>query len=227
MSSGKKDYNSDGVEVKHWDWKDAAWEAERIKLSAGKLSVVCSSLGAHLLSVQYPSASGAAEELTLNIDAETCSPSQYLERNTAYYGATVGRYANRIAKGMFVLNGERFELARNNGPNCLHGGVVGFDKRSWAVELLLPSCGDEDFEKGAKCVGVKFMLVSADMEEGFPGKMEVEVKYIVTDKDELHMVYRAKTDKDTVVNLSNHTYWNLSGDLKHGIQHHGVQLHCG
>lgn len=223
---GKSDFKAEGVEVRHWEWNDDRFEAEKIKLSVGKLSLVCTSLGAHLLSLKYPNASGTAEELTLNLDTTALSPSEFLKQNTVYYGATVGRYANRIAKGEFKLGGKRYKLAQNNGTNCLHGGEEGFDKRNWAVEVLLPSSGDKDFVKGVKCVGVKFSRVSQDMEEGFPGKLEVEVKYVLTEEDELHMVYRATTDKTTVVNLTNHTYWNLSGDCKRGIAHHGVQLFC-
>jgi aldose 1-epimerase len=121
--------------------------------------------------------------------------------NHPYFGATVGRYANRIAKGTFTLDGQIYHLPTNNGPNSLHGGNQGFSRRVWkAVSLKQPD--------GA---GVRFTYLSKDGEEGYPGNLSVTVTYLLTDKNELKIDYEAQTDKDTVVNLTNHSYFNLSG----------------
>src|SRR5581483_6754766 len=117
---------------------------------------------------------------------------------TIYFGALVGRYANRIGGAKFTLDGHEYHLAANNGPNMLHGGVKGFDKQIWQVEA--GSAGN-----GASAV---LTYVSQDGEENFPGTLTVHVTYRLTDANELHISYEATTDKDTVLNLTNHTYWN-------------------
>ena len=122
---------------------------------------------------------------------------QYLERHP-YFGCTVGRFANRIAKGKFTLDGTTYKLAVNNGPNHLHGGLKGFDKAVWQAE---PQSG----------AAVKFSHTSPDGEEGYPGALAVVVTMALTDADELRIDYTAKTDKATPVNLTNHSYFNLAG----------------
>lgn len=123
-----------------------------------------------------------------------------------YFGAIVGRYANRINGGKFTLNGKEYTLAQNNGPNHLHGGTEGFDKKLWTAST----------EKTLEAVILKLGYQSPDMEEGYPGNLMVEVDYTLNDQNELVIAYRARTDKDTHVNLTNHSYFNFDncrGDI--------------
>jgi aldose 1-epimerase len=123
---------------------------------------------------------------------------QYLKGHP-YFGCTVGRVANRIAKGQFTLDSQTYRVAVNNGPNHLHGGVKGFDKVLWKAE---PQAG----------AAVKFIYTSADGEEGYPGRLQVAVVMALTDNNELRIDYTATTDKPTPVNLTNHSYFNLAGE---------------
>lgn len=120
----------------------------------------------------------------------------------SYFGCTVGRYCNRIANGKFAIEGEEYKLATNNGANHLHGGKVGFDKRVWKCEEV----------KREEAIGLKFTLTSKDGDEGYPGTLKVTAEYLLTDNDELIVDLKAKTDKATHVNLTNHCYWNMAGE---------------
>ncbi len=131
-----------------------------------------------------------------------------------YFGATIGRVGNRIAKGAFTLNGKTYNLATNNGPNHLHGGVKGFDKRVWRAQPV-PAAG------GA---AVKFTYTSPDGEEGYPGTLTASVTYTLTDKNELRLDYIANTDQPTPVNLTHHSYFNLAGEGVGDITHHQLTL---
>jgi aldose 1-epimerase len=133
-----------------------------------------------------------------------------------YFGALIGRYGNRIAKGQFSLDGETYTLAKNNGPNHLHGGVKGFDKAVWNAKT-------ENTDDGASLV---LTYTSADGEEGYPGKLDVKVTYTLTGDDQLDIHYEAVTDKPTVVNLTQHSYFNLSGDFSQDILNHEVTLNA-
>lgn len=130
-----------------------------------------------------------------------------------YFGCICGRVCNRIAKGKFSLEGKNYSLAINNGPNALHGGLVGFDKRIWSAEPF------EDFE----CVGVRLKYLSPDMEEGYPGNVAVSCTYILNNNNELSIEYAAETDQTTLLNLTNHTYFNLTGG-KDQILNHELEL---
>lgn len=171
--------------------------------------------GAILVSLTAPDREGRFADLTHGYDT--------LEgwlTNTSYFGATVGRFANRIAHGRFTLDGVDYELATNNDPGgipChLHGGIVGFDKVLWS---------GESFEGEGKR-GVRLRYTSPDGEEGYPGTLEVEVVYALTDADELVWEARATTDAPTVLNLAHHSYWNLSGDPATSINDHELTLHA-
>ncbi|MBV8575953.1 MAG: galactose mutarotase, partial [Acetobacteraceae bacterium] len=121
---------------------------------------------------------------------------------TIYFGALIGRYANRIGQARFTLGGQEYKLAANNGPNALHGGKIGFDKQVWHAEPVQVADG----------VGAALTLTSPDGQEGFPGTLKVRVTYTLTNDDAFRIAYEAETDKQTVLNLTNHAYFNLAGN---------------
>lgn len=150
--------------------------------------------GATLRSLYAPDKNGNATDVVLGYD----TISEYMN-NDGYLGAAVGRFANRICKGKFTLNGKEYTLATNNGPNHLHGGNIGFDKKIWDIK-------EED---GA----LACYLTSNDGEEGYPGKLDIKITYAIKDNGfEIH--YEAVSDKDTIINLTNHSYFNLDGKGK-------------
>jgi aldose 1-epimerase len=153
--------------------------------------------GTIITELHVPDRQGKLGDIVLGFD----NLEQYLKKHP-YFGCTVGRVANRIAKGKFTLDGKTYTLAVNNGPNALHGGLKGFDKVAWRAEA----------QSGA---AVKFTYTSADGEEGYPGKLDVTVVMTLTDDNELRIDYTAVTDKPTPVNLTNHSYFNLAlrGDV--------------
>ena len=136
------------------------------------------------------------------------------EAGHPYFGSIVGRYGNRIAKGKFTLDGTEYSLATNNDENHLHGGDVGFDKKVWSAEAV----------ENEKSVGVKLTYVSPDMEEGYPGTLTSTVVYELTDDNELKIDYKATTDKATVLNLTHHGYFNLSGHDSGVILDHEMMI---
>ena len=152
--------------------------------------------GATLIGVDVPDKDGKVDNVVLCLDGFD----NYYKGHPCL-GSTPGRYANRIAKGRFTLEGEEYKLACNNGANHLHGGNVGFDKRLWTARILI------DTNDSA----VEMTYVSPDGEEGYPGTLTAKVVYSVNEDNELKMDYFATTDKATVLNLTNHAYWNLSG----------------
>jgi aldose 1-epimerase len=152
--------------------------------------------GAILTELDVPDRNGQSGDVVLGFD----NLDQYLKGHP-FFGSTVGRVANRIAKGKFMLDGQAYTLATNNGPNHLHGGLKGFDKVVWKATVLKPKSG----------VAVKFTYTSRDGEEGYPGTLKATVVYTLTDDNEIRLDYTATTDKATPVNLTNHSYWNLAG----------------
>jgi aldose 1-epimerase len=167
--------------------------------------------GAIVVSVEVPDREGNRENITLGFD----SLEGYLQRHP-YFGATVGRYANRIAQGRFTLDEKSYQLAVNNGPNHLHGGIKGFDRYVWQAEPV----------RGQDQVGVRFERTSVDGEENYPGNLQASVTYSLTDDNRLKMEYTATTDAPTIVNLTNHCYWNLAGEDSPGILDHELTLAC-
>jgi aldose 1-epimerase len=139
----------------------------------------------------------------------------YLSRSP-FFGTITGRYANRIAKGQFTLDGTAYELVTNNGPNALHGGVSGFNRKLWAAAEI----------EAREGVGVALTYTSPDGEEGYPGTLAAKVTYTVTEANELKIEYEATTDKTTIVNLTNHTYFNLAGEGSGSILDHELMLNA-
>ncbi len=177
--------------------------------NANGVEVRAMTYGAIITVLRTPDRSGLLDDIVLGFD----SLSGYLS-DPPYFGAVVGRYANRIARGQFTLDGAGYQLARNNGPNSLHGGVRGFDKVLWSGEPFRSDSG----------AGVTFRYVSADGEEGYPGALSVRVTYTLTPVDALEVAYEATTTKATPVNLSQHTYWNLHGGGRGDILDHVLTL---
>ncbi|NUR35284.1 MAG: galactose mutarotase [Gemmatimonadaceae bacterium] len=165
--------------------------------------------GGLIVSLKTADRSGRFDDIVLGYD----SLAGYL-RDTPYFGAIVGRYGNRIAKGTFTLDGQTYKLAINNGPNSLHGGLRGFDKVVWTPETFQTASG----------VGLKLTYTSADMEEGYPGALTATVTYTLNDRDELVVEYRATTTKATPVNLTQHSYWNLAGSASRDILGHVLTI---
>jgi aldose 1-epimerase len=165
--------------------------------------------GAIVVSLEVPDRSGDLADITLGYD----SLAGYLEE-TPYFGAVVGRYGNRIAKGRFTIDGREYTLAANNGENHLHGGLKGFDKVVWTAEPL----------RGEGAVGVKMSYLSPDGEEGYPGNLFCVVTYWITEAGELKIDYEASTDQATPVNLTQHSYFNLAGQGRGDILGHELTL---
>lgn len=177
--------------------------------SAQGLVLKLTDYGATVVSVETPDRAGKLANITLGYP----DLAGYLNRHP-YFGSTVGRYANRIAGGKFTLDGQAYQLAVNNDPNHLHGGKKGFDALVWtATEVNTPNS-----------LGVKFTLRSPDGDENYPGNLDVAVTYALTDKNEMRIDYEAKTDKPTIINLTNHCYWNLAGGKSGKILDHELTL---
>jgi aldose 1-epimerase len=170
------------------------------------MQIAVTNYGGYLISVLVPGKNGKLTSVAIGFDNM-----EGLLTQTSYYGATVGRYANRIAKGKFTLEGKEYNLHINNGPNCLHGGKKNLSYVVWDGKQI-------DEQK------VELTHLSADMEEGFPGNLAVKVIYQLTDDNEIRISYEATTDKTTVINLTNHTYFNLNGEGSGEITGHIVQL---
>ncbi|MBN2163980.1 MAG: galactose mutarotase [Pontiellaceae bacterium] len=165
--------------------------------------------GAIITSIVVPDREGNMADVALGYD----SVDSYINAiDRPYFGAVVGRYGNRIAKGKFTLDGVEYELATNNGENHLHGGNIGFDKVVWTAEVV------EN--------GVKLSYLAKDGEEGYPGNLKLSVTYTLTDDNEIVMHYEATTDKATVVNVTNHTYFNLAGEGSGSINGHLLQINA-
>lgn len=187
--------------------KTAAGEAVELFTLTNKngMEAAITNYGGIVVSLKTPDRAGKLADVVLgyeNLDG-------YLAKSP-YLGALVGRYGNRIAKGKFILNGQEYTLAKNNGENSLHGGLKGFDKAVWKARDISPS--------------LELTYTSKDGEEGYPGNLTATVTYTLTGDNELRIDYLATTDKDTVVNLTNHSYFNLAGQGEGDILGHQVEI---
>lgn len=179
---------------------------ERFTLTNGRITARIMTYGAIVTDLIVPDRDGKPGDVVLGFP----TLDGYLKGHP-FFGAIAGRYANRIAKGKFTLDGKDYTLARNNGPNTLHGGNKGFDKYVWKVEK-------------SSDTSLTLSHVSPDGDEGYPGKLSVTVTYTVTKDDALRIDYKATTDKPTVVNLTNHSYFNLAGQGSGTIDDQEMQI---
>src|SRR6185369_1860167 len=166
--------------------------------------------GGIVVSLKVPDRNGKFADVVLGLP----TAQDYMNKNDPYLGAIIGRYGNRIAKGRFTLNGVEYKLAVNNGENHLHGGIKGFDKVVWTGRKIRTKDGP----------AVVLTYLSKDGEEGYPGNLNVRVVYTLTEKNELKIDYSATTDKDTVINLTQHSYFNLAGEGNGDILNHQLTL---
>jgi aldose 1-epimerase len=178
---------------------------EYILTNANQVEVRLMTYGGTVTSVVVPDRDGVMKNISLGFN----NLADY-EAKSPYFGCITGRYANRIANATFTLDGTAYPLAANDGVNALHGGVNGFNKYVWKAEPI----------KQEGEVGVSFHRISPDGEEGYPGTLDVTVVYTLTDDDALQIAYTATTDAPTVINLTNHSYWNLCGEGEGDITDH-------
>lgn len=178
-------------------------------LKNGNMQVAVTNYGARIVSIVVPDKNGNATDVAVGYDAVQ----PYSQGGDTYFGAIVGRYGNRIAKGKFKLDGKEYTLTTNNGPNSLHGGKIGFSREVWDAQQLNDST-------------LQLTYVSKDGEEGYPGNLTAKVTYSVLSNDKLQIQYEATTDKNTVVNLTNHTYFNLNGQGSGTINDHSVMINA-
>lgn len=179
--------------------------------NANGMTVEIASYGATITSIQVPDRDGNMGEVTLGFD----NLESYLGGHP-FFGVVAGRYANRIANGQFRLNGQVYDLAKNNGPNHLHGGLAGFDKKLW----------DATSFDNADGIGVALTYVSPDGEEGYPGTLTSKVTYTLTDDNTIQIDYEARTDAPTVINLTNHAYFNLKDAGASTILGHEIEINA-
>ena len=183
-----------------------------LKNSSG-MTVKVTNYGAIITSILVPDRTGKFADIALGYDRVE----EYMSAvDKPYFGAIVGRYGNRIAKGKFTIDGNTYSLATNNGPNHLHGGVIGYDKVVWDAHPV----GGKDWS------GVELRYLSRDTEEGYPGNLDIKVTYKLTEANALVVDYHATTDKATPVNLTQHTYFNLKGEGNGTILGHELMLNA-
>lgn len=189
------------------------YSGEEIKLFTLKndagIEVKITNYGATITSIKVPNSKGEIENIACGFDTlDGYFGKDYVE-NSPYFGSTVGRYCSQIKNAKFTLNGREFQLANNCGDNNLHGGLIGFDKRIWTAEIIGSS--------------VKMSLLSRDLEEGYPGNVEVSVLFTLTENNELKIDYTANPDQDSPIALTNHTYFNMDA-FSSTVENHIAQV---
>ena len=177
---------------------------DRYTINDGKIEVGVITYGGIVVSLRAPDRNGKIDDVVLG-----CDSVEKYEAQTAHFGGIIGRYANRIAHGSFHLDGHTYSIPKNDGDNALHGGIHGFDKKVWKAKEIKD--------------GIELTYVSKDGEEGFPGTLSTTVRYTLSG-GALRIEYSASTDKDTVLNLTNHSYFNLAGQGKGDILGHMLKI---
>lgn len=189
------------------------FDGKQVKLFTIKnqkgMEITVTNFGARIVSWMVPDKKGIKEDVVFGYD----SIDGYLNSKESYFGAAIGRYGNRIAKGEFSIGDINYKLAQNNGVNALHGGINGFSKKIW--DVVQKNSGE-----------LNFKLISPDMDEGYPGELTVSMNYRLTNENELVIQYEAKCDKPTVINLTNHSYFNLHGAGNGTILDHLLTLNA-
>ena len=179
--------------------------------NTNKVEVKITNYGGIVTSIRLPDKNGKFDDVALGYN----NLEDYIKNNT-YFGCIVGRYGNRIGNAEFTLDGVKYSLAKNNGENNLHGGIKGFDKVIWDAEPV----SEKDFQS------LKLNYLSRDGEEGFPGNLDVTVTYTLKNDNTFRIDYMATTDKATIVNLTNHTYWNLAGEGSGDVLSHELLINA-
>ena len=198
-----------GIVKRHFGNRDGQDVSLYTLTTSGRLEVSITNFGGAVVSLKAPDRRGEFADVVLGYE----TLDEYV-RNPRYFGGLIGRHANRIGLGRFSLNGVDYQLTQNNGANHLHGGAKGFDKRVWKAL--------DQKDPGAASLRLEYL--SVDGEEGYPGNVRVEVTYTLSPDDELEINYEATTDRDTIVNLTNHSYFNLAGSGD--ILGHQLTLHA-
>lgn len=202
--------DSVSIEKKEYGTTPAGQKVDVYTLKNQKgMEVNIMTYGGIITSLKVPNKAGVSEEVVIGFN----NLEQYTKDNP-YFGALIGRFGNRIANGKFTLDGKEYKLAANNGKNALHGGPEGFHRVIWTAEEA----------KAGESASLKLKYVSKDMEEGYPGNLTVFVTYTLNNDNSLDVLYEATTDKKTVVNLTQHSYFNLSGDFTKPILDHEITI---
>ena len=175
------------------------------------IDIIIMTYGGTITSWTAPDKKGNYRDIVLGYNTLT----EY-EAESPYFGALIGRYGNRIAQGKFTIDGDEYSLITNNGENHLHGGLKGFDKVVWDAKTIVND----------STASLELSYLSKDMEEGYPGNLQIKVIYTLNNKDELSVKYEAKTDKPTIVNFTQHSYFNLTGDFNQDILDHEIVINA-
>ncbi|MBC7744255.1 MAG: galactose mutarotase [Flavobacterium sp.] len=211
-STGNADKNSNRLSILTAKF-DTLINHKEVKLytlkNKNNLEVLITNYGGRIVSLMVPDSSGKMVDVVVGFN----DVKQYITSTEPYFGATIGRYGNRLANGKFTLDGQTYQSSTNNGPNMLHGGKMGFQSKIWDAE-----------QPNNQTLILTYL--SKDMEEGFPGNLQVKVTYSFTEDNELKIGYEATTDKTTVINLTNHAFFNLNGEGSGDILGHVLQINA-